>query len=79
MNSDNLLQRNRLSGPEGDAVSAIVNAILFAIGHNCRLLMVWFRRLLALLLHGAPGVVAEILRAFAGIIKPRNVPHRLAA
>ena len=41
MKGDGLLERNHLHGPEGDAV----NAMLSAIGHNCRLLLAWFRRL----------------------------------
>ena len=75
MKADGLLERNQLSGPEGDAV----NAILCAIGHNCRLLLAWFRRLLALLLQGALGIVAETLRAVTAIIKPGNARHTLAA
>jgi IS5 family transposase len=66
MKTDGLLERNHLHGPEGDAV----DAILCAIGHNCRLLPAWFRRLLARLLQSAPGVV-EILRAIAAIIRQR--------
>lgn len=49
-------------------------AILCAIGHNCRLLLAWFRRLLARLLLSAPHLAATILRAIAAIIQPR--PHR---
>ncbi|MEO0993952.1 MAG: hypothetical protein AAFX62_09110 [Pseudomonadota bacterium] len=75
MKADGLLERNQLSGPEGDAV----NAILCAIGHTCRLLLAWFRRLLALLLLGAPAVIAEMLRALAAIINPCNARHILAA
>ena len=72
MKTDGLLERNHLQGPEGDAV----NAILCAVGHNCRLLLAWFRRLLARLiparlieqflrpiLRGAPALVAPIAGA----------------
>ena len=64
-----------LHGPDGDAV----NAILCAIGHNCRLLLAWFRRLLACLANTAPSIVAEILDAIAAIMQPRPTPQILAA
>lgn len=79
MKADGLLERNQLSGSKGDAVNAILCAILCAIGHTCRLLLAWFRRLLALLLRGAPAVIAEVLRAVAAIINPCNARHTLAA
>jgi IS5 family transposase len=75
MKTDGLLERNHLRGPEGDAV----NAILCAIGHNCRLLMAWFRRLLARLVHSTPDLAAEILRTVAAIIQRRLVGHTVAA
>ena len=46
MKGDGLLERNHLAGPEGDAT----NAILCAAGHNFRLLLAWFRALLALII-----------------------------
>ncbi len=46
MKEDGLLERNHLAGPEGDAI----NAVLCAAGHNFRLLLAWFRALLALIL-----------------------------
>ena len=55
MKGDGLLERNHLHGPEGDAV----NAMLSAIGHNCRLLLAWFRQLLLRLM------LAMIRRLFA--------------
>ncbi|MEO0621015.1 MAG: hypothetical protein AAF183_02205 [Pseudomonadota bacterium] len=79
MKADDLLERNQLSGPEGDAVNAILCAILCAIGHTCRLLLAWFRRLLALLLRGAPAVIAGMLRAVAAIINLCNARRTLAA
>lgn len=45
LKDDGLLERNHLAGPEGDAI----NAILGAAGHNFRLLLAWFRALLALI------------------------------
>jgi hypothetical protein len=75
MKTDGLLERNHLRGPEGDAV----NAILCAIGHNCRLLLTWFRRLLARLVHSAPNLVAEILLAIAAIIRRRCAGQAIAA
>jgi IS5 family transposase len=72
--TDGLLERNHLHGPDGDAVYAI----LCAVGHNCRLLLAWFRRLLACLANTAPSIVAEILDAIAAIIQPRPTPHILA-
>lgn len=74
MKTDGLLERNHLHGPEGDAV----NAILCAIGHNCRLLLAWFRRLLARLLLSAPDLAATILRAVAAIIQ-RHHPAQIHA
>jgi IS5 family transposase len=44
--SDGLLERNRLAGPHGDAI----NAILVGAGHNIRLLLAWLRVLLRLFL-----------------------------
>jgi IS5 family transposase len=44
--ADGLLERNRLKGAEGDAI----NALLCAVGHNLRLLLAWFRKLLWLLI-----------------------------
>jgi IS5 family transposase len=41
-----LLERNHLAGPEGDTNTAI----LCAAGHNFRLLLAWFRALLALIM-----------------------------
>ncbi len=75
MKTDGLLERNHLNGPEGDAV----NAILCAVGHNCRLLLAWFRRLLARLANTAPSIVAEFLRAIAAIIQPQPTRHIMAA
>jgi IS5 family transposase len=75
MKAYGLLERNHLQGPEGDAV----NAILCAIGHNCRLLLAWFRRLLARLMLNAPDLAAEILRAVAAIILRSLGRHVLAA
>jgi len=46
MKQDGLLERNQLKGAEGD----IINAMLCAIGHNFRLLLAWFRKLLLLIL-----------------------------
>jgi hypothetical protein len=57
--------------PEGDAVSSI----FCAIGHNCRLPLAWFRRLLACLITTAPGIAAEILRAIIAIMQPRPARH----
>ncbi len=71
MKTDGLLERNHLHGPEGDAV----NFILCAIGHNCRLLLAWFTRLLACLITTAPGIAAEILRAIIAIMQPRPARH----
>ena len=62
-----------------NATSDAVNAILCAIGHNCRLLLAWFRRLLACLANTAPSIVAEILDAIAAIMQPRPTPQILAA
>jgi IS5 family transposase len=70
MKTDGLLERNHLHGPEGDAV----NAILCAVGHNGRLLLAWFRSLLACLITIAPAIAAEILRAFHAIMQPRPAP-----
>ena len=56
MKTDGLLERNHLHGPEGDAV----NAILCAVGHNCRLLLAWFRSFLACLITTAPAIAAEM-------------------
>ena len=75
MKADGLLERNHLHGHDGDAV----NAILCAVGHNCRLLLAWFRRLLACLINAAPDMAAEILRAVAAIIHPRHGRQVLAA
>lgn len=75
MKTDGLLERNHLDGPEGDAV----NAILCAIGHNCRLLLAWFRRLLARLLLSVPNIAAEILRAIAAFVQQRLAAQITAA
>lgn len=75
MKTDGLLERNHLHGPDGDAV----NAILCAVGHNCRLLLAWFRRLLARLANTAPSIVAEIFDAIAAIMQPRPTRQILAA
>jgi IS5 family transposase len=47
LKADGLLERNHLKGAAGD----LVNALLCAIGHNLRLLLAWFRKLLWLLRH----------------------------
>ena len=75
MKTDGLLERNHLHGPDGDAV----NAILCAIGHNCRLLLAWFRRLLARLLLSAPDLAAIILRAVGAITQPSHRGEILTA
>ena len=82
MKADGLLERNRLHGPQGDAG----NAILCAIGHNARLLLAWFRRLLARLLSKWPAHADQILRAVASAIiaihnsvKPFAQNQRIAA
>lgn len=64
MKGDGLLDRNHLAGPEGDAI----NAILCAAGHNFRLLLAWFREILAL-----------ILRAVLGARPPSNSMSQAAA
>lgn len=46
MKQDGHLERNALKGSAGD----VVNALLCAIGHNLRLLLAWFRKLLCLIL-----------------------------
>jgi len=46
MKQDGLLERNALKGAEGD----VINVMLCAIGHNLRLLLAWFRKLLLLIL-----------------------------
>ena len=46
MKQDGLLERNPLKGIEGD----VINVMLCAIGHNLRLLLAWFRKLLWLIL-----------------------------
>jgi IS5 family transposase len=74
LKTDGLLERNHLHGTEGDAV----NAILCAVGHNCRLLLAWFKRLLACLINAAPGILAEILRAITAIMQQRPM-HRILA
>ena len=61
LKADGLLERNPLKGAEGD----LVNALLCAIGHNLRLLLAWFRKLLWLFL-----VLA--------LTAPRSCPHRAA-
>lgn len=43
---DGHLERNGLKGSEGD----VINVLLCAIGHNLRLLLAWFRKLLSLIL-----------------------------
>lgn len=43
--ADGHLERNHLTGAEGD----MINALLCAVGHNLRLLLAWFRKLLWLL------------------------------
>ena len=71
MKTDGPPERNHLHGHDGDAV----NAILCAVGHNCRLPLAWFRRLLACLITTAPGIAAEILRAIIAIMQPRPARH----
>ncbi|MEM9148062.1 MAG: hypothetical protein AAGC57_17980 [Pseudomonadota bacterium] len=71
--TDDLIERHRLSGPEGDAVSAILCATLCAIGHNCRLLLAWCRGPLARPPQGTLGIVTEGLPAAATIIKPSHL------
>ena len=44
--ADGHLERNHLQGAEGD----MINALLCAVGHNLRLLLTWFRKLLWLLI-----------------------------
>jgi IS5 family transposase len=61
LKSDGLLERNHLKGAAGD----LVNALLCAIGHNLRLLLAWFRKLLWLLLALA-------------LTAPRSCPRRTA-
>ena len=75
MKTDGLLERNHLHGPEGDAV----NAILCAIGHNCRLLLAWFRRLLARLIERL--LCAVLQWAPARVAPITGLPHtnRMAA
>ena len=51
MKEDGNLERNHLTGTEGDAI----NAILCAAGHNMRLLAHWLRLLLAVLIAIAPS------------------------
>lgn len=46
MKQDGHLERNPLKGIEGD----VINVMLCAIGHNLRLLLAWFRKLLLLIL-----------------------------
>jgi len=46
MKQDGHLERNALKGSEGD----VINVLLCAIGHNLRLLLAWFRKLLLLIL-----------------------------
>lgn len=46
MKQDGHLERNALKGTEGD----VTNVLLCAIGHNLRLLLTWFRKLLLLIL-----------------------------
>lgn len=46
MKQDGHLERNALKGAEGD----VINVLLCAIGHNLRLLLAWFRKLLLLIL-----------------------------
>ena len=58
---DGHLERNALKGAKGDAI----NVLLCAIGHNLRLLLAWFRKLLLLIL--------------AAVLFPSSVGHmRLA-
>lgn len=75
MKTDGLLERNQLHGTEGDAV----NAIFCAVGSNCRLLLAWFRRILACLANTALSIVAEILHTIAAIIQPQPTRHIMAA
>ncbi|PJN95353.1 hypothetical protein CNY89_08995 [Amaricoccus sp. HAR-UPW-R2A-40] len=70
--TDGLLERNHLHGLEGDAV----NAILCAVDYNCRLLLAWFRRLLACLITAMPSIAAGFLCAIAAIIKPPQAQTR---
>lgn len=46
MKQDGHLERNALKGANGD----VINVLLCAIGHNLRLLLAWFRKLLLLIL-----------------------------
>lgn len=46
MKQDGHLERNALKGAKGD----VINVLLCAIGHNLRLLLAWFRKLLLLFL-----------------------------
>jgi IS5 family transposase len=75
MKTDGLLERNHLHGPQGDAV----NAILCAVGHNCRLLLAWFRRLLARLIQ---LLLRAALQPFPARVAPPpggHHAHRAAA
>ena len=56
MKQDGHLERNALKGAEGD----VINVLLCAIGHNLRLLLAWFRKLLLLFL------AALLFRSSAG-------------
>ena len=68
MKADGLLERNRLLGPEGDAV----NAIFCAVGHNCWLLLDRLRRLFA-------GLIASLLhRDVAGLYVLANTRRPVA-
>jgi transposase, IS5 family len=75
MKSDGLLERNRLLGPAGDAV----NAILCAVGHNCRLLLAWFRRLLACLIASLLQRDAVALHILAYLHQAKTAAPQLAA
>jgi transposase, IS5 family len=46
MKQDGHLERSALKGADGD----VINVLLCAIGHNLRLLLAWFRKLLLLFL-----------------------------
>ena len=59
MKQDGHLERNALKGANGD----VINVLLGAIGHNLRLLLAWFRKLLLLIL------AALLSRSSAGHIR----------
>jgi len=59
MKQDGHLERNPFKGIEGD----VINAMLCAIGHNLRLLLAWFRKLLLLILAAILSPTAQPTRA----------------